>query len=124
MQHMRSKFEDKEFFRSPRIEWWGIHFYGGLHTATKERSSQEEIIRVAIAWDMPYSFKEIQQKAMGKDTLLERLYTRSLSLDWLTRVIGVDGVKKTYSKYKHIARPDLAEEIECLLLENTDRLRR
>lgn len=115
-------FEDKELFRSPRIKWWGIHlFHGGMHVPTKDRLSQEEAIRVAIAWDMPYSFKQIRQKAINNDTLLERLYTRSLSLDWLTRVIGGEGVKNTYQKYKHIARPDLTAEIERLLLQDPDK---
>lgn len=120
MKHM--SFEDKVYYSSPRIKWWGIHWSGmkiSINDPRNEYIPLEETIKASIAWDMPYSFKEIQEKAFNSPTLCERLYTRSQTVDWLLLVLGKEGIFATYPKYKDITRADLREEIEAFFFRKS-----
>ncbi|MBT9166692.1 MAG: hypothetical protein DDT19_00016 [Syntrophomonadaceae bacterium] len=77
----------------------------------------EEAVRVAIAWDMPYTYADIVSEARsGNTAILERLFSKSQSVDWLCEVLGsAEDVKKIYPSYKKVANNLIKRQVENLL---------
>lgn len=117
--------EKKVYCRPASLPYWWLKTR--FATPYRDRTPLEEVIRVAIAWDMPYTYGEIVSMLRGvRDpageniresspylfTLAERLFRRSQTVDWVVDVLGVEGLRKWYPIFKDKVREDLREEIE------------
>ncbi len=100
-------------FRSPRLQDWPIR-WKKMGTPFRERVPLEEAIRAAIAWDKPLTFQELRERITSSPELLERLFQRAQTVDWIVELLGPEGLKRLYPKYREVTRADLREEIEKL----------
>lgn len=105
--------DEKTYYKTPRHRYWKIKT--GMATPLGQRVPLEEAIRVTIAWDTPYTFDESKDKIMHSSTLLERLFARSQTVDWILEMIGIDNLRKIYPMHKDSTRYDLRQKIERLL---------
>lgn len=104
--------EEKTYIKSPRVSFWPLKI-NRRATPLARRIPLREAIRVAIAWDMPCSFEELREKAFSSPMIMERLFTRSQTVDWIIEVIGIEGLVKSYPSFRSAARSDLRDEIEA-----------
>lgn len=100
-----------------RTRFWPINVRG--FPAPRSRwIGYKEAFRVAIGWDMPYSYEELVKKAREGDPLiLERLFTRAETVDWLKRTIDSEAIGRYYERYKDIIPEVLKREIEVFVLK-------
>lgn len=106
---------EKTYYKAPETRFYRYKLNKSA-TPFSKRIPLEQAIKTAIAWDMPYDFIEIKEKASkGHQVLLERLFTRSQTVDWITCVIGIQGLKKWFETYRDIVREDLKLEILSIL---------
>ena len=117
--------DKKTYYRPVSLPYWWLKTR--FATPYRNRIPFEEIIRVAVAWDMPCTYGEITSMLRGVQdpageelrrsgpylyTLAERLFKRSQTVDWVVEVLGVQGLRKWYPVFKDRTREDLREEIE------------
>ena len=102
-------------FRSPRLQDWPIR-WKKMSTPFRERMPLEEAIRAAIAWDRPLTFQELRERIASSPELLERLFQRAQTVDWIVELLGPEGLRQLYPRYRKVTRRDLKEEIEKLWL--------
>ncbi|MBO05975.1 MAG: hypothetical protein CMI58_02920 [Parcubacteria group bacterium] len=60
----------------------------------------DDEVRIAIAWNMSYSFEELRDKRLEFDLLAERLFARRQTVGWIIEVLGEDGLQSVYPRYK------------------------
>ncbi|MEW6417437.1 MAG: hypothetical protein AB1480_04865 [Nitrospirota bacterium] len=105
--------DTKTYYKTPRQLFWKMR--SGIATPRAQRIPLEEAIRVTISWDTSYTFEELKSKIIDSPILMERLFTRSQTVDWILEMIGIDKLKEFYPLYKDYTREDLKREIELLL---------
>ncbi len=110
---MRYNKEQIKYYRSPRISLWKIK-ENKMATPHSKRIPLEKAIKTALFWDIPQTLEEIKKNAADSNLILDRIYSRSQTVDWVIELLSIEGLKKTYKREN--TRPDLADEIEAFYI--------
>jgi hypothetical protein len=105
--------DTRTYYKTPRHSFWKSKT--GMATPRSRRIPLEEAIRISIAWDTFYTFEELKAKIVDSPLLLERLFTRSQTVDWIIEMIGIEKLREIYPLFRDVTREDLRQEIESLL---------